>query len=355
MRVANRESISSTTRARLLNSRAAKPRVQHCLCHRSRLRKPRRVAVWAVTVKHSLQRSSQLAWLAVESTINENDAAKVHQVANQLALVPSAPRVLAVLQQQLVLHQIAQSVVTLDNIHALLPMRLHNAAGSENAPPSMCRFLPDFLDGWRRSQIARGNACPCRGRAMTRTSAIINGASAVYQVTGIITGASAIPTDEPTASAASAGSAAPTSAPSAVPTSFWADILNAVNPFTGVANATKMPEPAIKAVAGGALGVFSSVVFLGILAIIAFNHHVPMFDRFSDDQVDRLITFRIRTRPSFLRLFRLASQTLYGNRSCGTNPASAQTVVKSPDSASSFEVYNMSEELQTDYLRVMQK
>jgi hypothetical protein len=67
-----------------------------------------------------------------------------------------------------------------------------------------------------------------------------------------------------------------------------------VNPFTGVANATKMAEPAIKAVTGGALGVFSSVVFLGILAIIAFNYHVPMLDKFSDEQVDCLITYHIR-------------------------------------------------------------
>jgi alpha-galactosidase/6-phospho-beta-glucosidase family protein len=34
----------------------------------------------------------------------------------------------------------------------------------------------------------------------------------------------------------------------AVSTSVWADILNAVNPFTGMANATKRPEPDIKAV-----------------------------------------------------------------------------------------------------------
>jgi hypothetical protein len=71
-------------------------------------------------------------------------------------------------------------------------------------------------------------------------------------------------------------------APSAVPTSFWADILNAVNPFTRVATATKIAEPAIKAVAGWVLGVFSSVVFLGILAIIAFNYHVPMLDKLFD-------------------------------------------------------------------------
>ncbi|KAA8894006.1 hypothetical protein FN846DRAFT_913388 [Sphaerosporella brunnea] len=115
---------------------------------------------------------------------------------------------------------------------------------------------------------------------------IMNCASAVYQVTGIING----PTDEPTASAASA---APTSAPSAVSTSFLTKILNAVNPFTEVANATKMAEPAIEAVMGGALGVVSGV-FLVILAIIAFNYHVPMLDKFSDEQVDRLITYHIR-------------------------------------------------------------
>jgi hypothetical protein len=65
-------------------------------------------------------------------------------------------------------------------------------------------------------------------------------------------------------------------------------------------------------------------------------------------------------RKSLLRYFanmlkvRL-KELLAQSSDTGTNPASAQSEVKSLDSATSFEVENLSQGLQTDYLRVMQK